>query len=133
MIVLHRYGVKCTVRPMQPDPCLPPSVSRRAFVGAASLAAAGLASPRDRLSGDAAAFGPPSGTPDRVAKDEAFWQSVRSQYRISPSVTNLENGYWGVMAQPVLDAYKANIDRVNTEGVYYVRTQYVKDLDAARA
>ncbi len=48
-------------------------------------------------------------------------------------MTNLENGYWGVMSAPVLAAYKANIDRVNTDGVYYIRTTYAKELEAARA
>jgi isopenicillin-N epimerase len=76
---------------------------------------------------------PPSDTPDQVARDEAFWRRVASHYRISPGVANLENGYWGVMALPVLDAYKANIDRVNDEGVHYIRSTYGRDLDAARA
>jgi isopenicillin-N epimerase len=76
---------------------------------------------------------PPSGTPDQVARDEVYWQGIASCYRISHGLTNLENGYWGVMPQPVLDAYKANIDRVNGEGVSYVRGAYVKELDAARA
>ena len=75
---------------------------------------------------------PPSGTPDQVARDEVFWRKVASCYRISHGMTNLENGYWGVMAQPVLDAYKANIDRVNGEAVTYIRGSYVTDLDAAR-
>jgi selenocysteine lyase/cysteine desulfurase len=93
-------------------------MTRREFLGTASLAAAQLRSP---------------GTPEQVARDEAFWQRVASHYRISRAVTNLDNGYWGVMAQPVLDAYKANIDRVNAEGVYYIRNAYVTDLEAARA
>jgi selenocysteine lyase/cysteine desulfurase len=93
-------------------------MTRREFFGTAGLAAVQLRS---------------SGAPDQVAHDEAFWQRVASHYRISRAVTNLENGYWGVMAQPVLDSYKANIDRVNAEGVYYIRTAYVRDLEAARA
>jgi isopenicillin-N epimerase len=93
-------------------------MTRREFLGTAGLATARLRSP---------------GTPDQVARDEAFWQRVASHYQISRAVTNLENGYWGVMAQPVLAAYQANIDRVNTEGVSYIRSAYVRDLDAARA
>jgi len=93
-------------------------MTRREFLGTAGLAAAQL-----RM----------SGPPDQIARDEAFWQRVASHFRITSAVTNLENGHWGVMAQPVLDAYTANIDRVNTEGVYYIRTAYVKDLEAARA
>jgi isopenicillin-N epimerase len=72
-------------------------------------------------------------TPAEVARDEAFWRRVASSYRISSAVTNLENGHWGVMPQPVLDAYKANIDRVNFEGVRYIRGAYGAELEAARA
>ena len=75
----------------------------------------------------------PSGTPDQVARDEAFWAKVASCYRISHGMTNLENGYWGVMPQPVLEAYKANLDRVNGGAVHYIRGSYPRDLDAARA
>jgi selenocysteine lyase/cysteine desulfurase len=109
-----------------------PPVSRREFVGAAGLTAAAMAAPLDRAVAQSHALQPPSGPPDQVARDETFWQRVASQYRISPAVTNLENGYWGVMAQPVLEAYKAQIDRVNAGGVYYIRNAYVRDLDAAR-
>jgi len=107
--------------------------SRREFVGTAGLAAAAIAAPSDPAAAQPLPLQPPPGTPDTVARDEAFWRRVASQYRISPAITNLENGYWGVMAEPVLDAYKANIDRVNTDGVYYIRNAYVKDLEAARA
>jgi selenocysteine lyase/cysteine desulfurase len=108
-----------------------PPVSRREFVGTAGLAAAAMAVPADIIA-QPHSFRPPSTSPDQVARDEPFWQRVASQFRMSPLVTNLENGYWGVMAQPVLDAYKANIERVNLEGAYYIRNAYVKDLEAAR-
>jgi selenocysteine lyase/cysteine desulfurase len=97
-------------------------MTRREFFGTAGLATVQVHSMQ-----------PPSGPPEQVARDEAFWQGVASHYRISRAVTNLDNGYWGVMAQQVLDAYQANIDRVNTDGVSYIRTAYVKDLEAARA
>jgi isopenicillin-N epimerase len=108
-----------------------PPVSRREFVGAAGLAAAAMAAPLDRTAPPA--LQPPAGTPGQVARNEAFWERVAAHYSIARAVTNLENGYWGVMALPVLEAYKAHIDRVNSEGVYYIRTAYVKDLEAARA
>lgn len=71
-------------------------------------------------------------TPKAVASNEDYWRQVASEYRISVPVTNLENGHWGVMARPVLEAYIDNIERVNAEGVYYVRNAYVKDLESAR-
>jgi selenocysteine lyase/cysteine desulfurase len=110
----------------------PSPVSRREFVGTVGIAAAAVAAPFDHVVAQSPPLRRPSGTPDDIARDEAFWQRVAAHYRISPAVTNLENGYWGVMAQPVLDAYKANIDRVNVEGVSYIRNAYVRDLEAAR-
>jgi len=75
----------------------------------------------------------PDGEAHVVAGDEAYWQRVASHFRVSRAVTNLDAGYWGVMARSVLDAYVANIARVNCEGVPYVRGAYVTDLEAARA
>lgn len=115
---------------MDPNASPISSLSRREFVGTGGIAAMATSfSPVAQSS----PLSPAAGTPDQVAHDEAFWQRVAAQYRIGSPVTNLENGFWGVMAQPVLDAYKANIDRVNSEGVYYVRGAYVKDLEASRA
>ena len=109
------------------------TVSRREFVGAAGRAAAVVAAPVQAAAGQPRPIPHPSGAPDAVARDDAFWEQVASHYKTSLPVTNLENGFWGVMAQPVLEAYKANLDRVNAEGVYYIRHAYVKDLEAARA
>jgi selenocysteine lyase/cysteine desulfurase len=71
-------------------------------------------------------------TPDDLAHDEGHWRRVSAEYRVSMPVTNLENGHWGVMAQPVLDVYIANTERVNTEGEYYIRNRYERDLEIAR-
>lgn len=107
------------------------AVSRRAFVGAA-VAAAGIAcSAADAQS--LSLVRPPAGAAEQTARDESFWRQVAAQYRVASAPINLENGYWGVMARPVLDAYRTNIERVNFEGVYYVRTTYVKELALARA
>jgi len=109
-----------------------PSVSRRRFVSAA-VAAAGIPYSADQPPVGRSPLRPPRGTPEEVAHDEAFWRQVAAQYRVSRAITNLENGYWGVMAQPVLDAYKTNLDRVNFEGVQYIRTTYVTELETSRA
>lgn len=68
-----------------------------------------------------------------VARDEDYWRRVASQFQLATDITNLENGYWGVMARPVFEAYQSHLQRVNTDGVYYIRTEYPRDLDAARA
>jgi isopenicillin-N epimerase len=111
------------------------ALSRRQFVEVAGLAAAALTASADdaHAQAHAASLRAPEGTPDHVARDESFWQRVAVQYHLSRTLTNLENGYWGVMAQPVLEAYKANIEQVNFEGVHYIRTAYGQALEAARA
>lgn len=106
-------------------------MSRRQFVGGAGVTAALTTTTLAEAAQDAV-VAPPAGRPEQVARDEAFWGRVATQYRVSTAVTNLENGYWGVMATPVLAAYKEHLERVNTDGVYYIRTTYAQELEAAR-
>jgi selenocysteine lyase/cysteine desulfurase len=50
------------------------------------------------------------------------WQSIRNDYKLKPDYINLENGYYSILAQPVLDAYLEDLKMVNIEGSYYMRT-----------
>jgi selenocysteine lyase/cysteine desulfurase len=75
----------------------------------------------------------PAGPPESVARDEAFWRRVAAYYRVSDQYTNLEAGYFGMMAAPVLAAYHRHVDRVNLESSYYARRGYDADLESARA
>lgn len=74
----------------------------------------------------------PDGPPDLVSRDEAYWRRVAARYRVSDRVTNLEAGYWGVMAIPVLAEYVRQIERVNLENSFYARGSYTADLLAVR-
>jgi selenocysteine lyase/cysteine desulfurase len=74
----------------------------------------------------------PSGPPTTVARDEAYWRRVAAHYRVSSDYTNLEAGYFGMMAAPVLAEYHRHIDRVNLESSHYARRGYDADLDVAR-
>jgi len=65
--------------------------------------------------------------------DEAFWRRVAAHYRVSNRITNLEAGYWGIMAAPVLAEYVRHIERVNVESSFYARRDYLADLESARA
>lgn len=76
---------------------------------------------------------PPAGTPEQVAPDEAYWREVAAQYVVTDRVTNLEAGYWGMMAAPVLAAYHRNVDRVNRESSYFARREFPALSQAARA
>ena len=71
---------------------------------------------------------PPAGrSPADLARDEAFWRDVASFYDRSERVLNLEHGYWGKMARPVLSAYLDAIAMVNTENSFYARKQFAED------
>ena len=75
---------------------------------------------------------PLAGHPEDVARDERYWRRVASRYRVSRRPINLEAGYFGVMATPVLNVFRRNADRVNREGSVFARREYATYLDAAR-
>ncbi|HSL68777.1 MAG TPA: hypothetical protein VK864_00980, partial [Longimicrobiales bacterium] len=113
-------------------------VTRRGFLGSLGAAGAAVAVP---LAGCAAGQSPaqlselprPQGAPEVLARDEAHWRRVAANYRVTEKVTNLEGGYYGLMAAPVLAEFHRQIERVNLENSYYVRGAYGSDLEAARA
>lgn len=90
-----------------------------------NLLAASLAGPlAGGLSGIATAQSasiPPSAG---EADDEAYWARVAANYDVTGEITNVENGNWGLMARPVLEAYKAHTERVNRENSYFARRAY---------
>ena len=61
------------------------------------------------------------------------WDRIASEYDVTREVIQLEHGNWGMMARPVLAAYRAQLDRVNRDTSYYARRTMAGDLEAARA
>ena len=59
---------------------------------------------------------------NEVAKDEDFWKSIRAGYKLKPDYINLENGYYCIQPQEILERYLAHIHEVNLSGAYYMRT-----------
>ena len=55
-------------------------------------------------------------------ENEDYWQTIRNDYKLKPDYINLENGYYNIMAQPVLNGYLKDLQMVNMEGSYYMRT-----------
>lgn len=112
------------------------SISRRTFLGTAGLAGAVALAPPQILAANADEPLPqlsrPSGTPDVVARDEAFWSRVAAYYSVSDKFTNLEAGFWGIMATLVLDEFIRQTRRVNFENSYYARRGFDADLEKAR-
>jgi len=71
--------------------------------------------------------------PSSLATDEEFWTLIREQYRLTPDYINLENGYFSMQAQPVLEAFVGRVREVNYEASHYMRTRQFDDKLAARA
>ncbi|VAV98176.1 Cysteine desulfurase, partial [hydrothermal vent metagenome] len=61
------------------------------------------------------------------ASDETFWRQIASDFDVTPDVTNLENGYWGVMARPVQEKAFENTRLVNSQNSFYARRAYKDD------
>jgi len=59
---------------------------------------------------------------DVLARDEEFWTGVRSGYKLKPDYINLENGYYNIQPQEILQAYMRHVEAINYEGSYYMRT-----------
>lgn len=70
--------------------------------------------------------------PERLARDETFWRSVARQYRVSADFINLENGYYGLMPEPVRLAYHRNTDDLNERNSHLLRTTYKAQADQVR-
>jgi selenocysteine lyase/cysteine desulfurase len=112
-------------------------VTRRGFFGSAGLAGLALADPRmgglrPGVQDPLPPLHRPTGPPETVARDEAYWRRVAAYYQVPGDYTNLEAGYFGMMAAPVLAAYHRHIDRVNRESSFYARRRWGADFQAAR-
>jgi selenocysteine lyase/cysteine desulfurase len=67
-----------------------------------------------------------------AVQDEAFWGQIRQLYRIKPDYINLENGYYCIQPEPVLNGFLQHVRDVNYEGSYYMRTRQFDDKAAVR-
>lgn len=118
--------------------------ARRRFAQLAVGIAAGAALPLEAARAAAPADTPPGATVAALpaapldtaanASNEAYWSTVAAQYDVAPGYSNLENGYYGVMARPVLEAYKRHIDKLNLDSSYLLRAQFdTSGVNAIRA
>jgi selenocysteine lyase/cysteine desulfurase len=75
---------------------------------------------------------PLSISPEELAENEDFWTDVAKNYNITDEVTNLENGYWGIMSHKVMDEYKKNTEFVNHDNTYFARLSNYKAMVGVR-
>jgi len=103
-------------------------MNKRDFLRTAGGASLGL------TLGDARAlFAAASATPAvELAADEAFWASIRAKFKLKAEYINLENGYYCMQPQEVLEAFIAHVREINTEASYYMRTKQYPNKEAVR-
>src|SRR5437764_3038625 len=88
-------------------------IDRRTLLGAAAL--------------------PLAAAPIAAAAPTDDWERIAREYDVTRDVIQLEHGNWGMMARPVLAAYRAHVERVNRDTSYYARRTMVGGIEAARA
>ena len=98
-------------------------MDKRGFLRTACGASLGLT-----LGSLKAAFAERDNTkPSDLARDESFWATIRARYRLKADYINLENGYYCMQPQEVLEAFVDRVREVNFQGSYYMRTRQVDE------
>lgn len=59
--------------------------------------------------------------------DDEFWITMRNQYQLKTDYINLENGYYNLMPEPILNEYLKQLKMMNQEASYYKRTKMADD------
>src|ERR1700745_4006917 len=109
-------------------------VTRRQFLGS-GIAAAGAISIGGGLPANAREWEEYSARFDRSISDglragplrpddEKAWKAVAKNYSVTNKITNLENGYWGIMANPVLAEYQRLTEFINKENTTFARPRW---------
>lgn len=97
--------------------------SRRSFLLNSSMVAGALAATGAYADTSTPLPLPPADM-NTLATVENYWGKVQAQYSLTENISNLENGYWGVMADPVLKAYKQHTDFINKQNTYFARREW---------
>ena len=105
-------------------------IGRRSFLIGSAIAAVGAATIKAAAATETAIL--PVLDAAAVATDSTYWAAVQNLYDVDRSIANLENGYWGIMARPVLEAYIENTKRVNRQNSFYARSTFGGDFENVR-
>lgn len=67
-----------------------------------------------------------------IAHDEPYWDAVRALFTQPDTPINLENGFWGAMADPVMAMFNHWTARINTETTLLIRENWPRMTDEIR-
>lgn len=95
-------------------------MDKRSFIKSAGLAGIGSIISLEALAGWINEISGVSS--NDLAGDEDFWNGIRKLYRLKPDFINLENGYYNILPEPVLEKYIQHVRDINLQGSYYMRT-----------
>ncbi|MCK1719004.1 aminotransferase class V-fold PLP-dependent enzyme [Bradyrhizobium sp. 141] len=112
------------------------SSDRRSILkGLAAAGVTSLATPAMAAEGLAAEGLPaqPTGAAAAIAADKSYWADVKGLYAVTSDVVNFENGYWGIMTEPVRREFIRQSDMINYQNTYYARLRAGADFEAVRA
>ncbi|MEO7361088.1 MAG: aminotransferase class V-fold PLP-dependent enzyme [Gemmatimonadaceae bacterium] len=99
-------------------------MDKREFLKTAAGASLGFVLSESLLARMAAA------SPAELAEDDAFWTALRGKYRLKPDFINLENGYYSMQSQEVLEKFIGRVRELNYQASYYMRTTMAPDKTA---
>jgi selenocysteine lyase/cysteine desulfurase len=71
--------------------------------------------------------------PAILPDDESYWSTIRAHYSPAPGFINLENGYFGMPADPVRAAFRRYQDEVDHENAFFLRTRWPERLAHAKS
>lgn len=71
-----------------------------------------------------------STAPTIAPNDESYWREIQACFTPSPDFINLENGFFSIPVRTVQDALERYNRQINSEGAFFMRTQYPQRLAA---
>ena len=71
-------------------------------------------------------------SPRALAEDEAFWAKIRGGFRLTDEYINLENGFFCLQPQEVLESFIGHVRDINLQASRYMRTRQADDKRAVR-
>lgn len=95
-------------------------MDKRTFLKSAGLVGLGSMISLDNLSELVSKVS--SVSPEKLAGDEDFWETIRKGYKLKPDFINLENGYYNFLPEQILERFIGHIREINLQGSYYMRT-----------
>lgn len=75
---------------------------------------------------------PHSSASNHAPNNENYWASVAGLFDINKDYINLENGYYGIMPTPIYANYLGNMERLNRQNSFLLRSTYKGEVEEIR-